>query len=634
MVRSHFVRCVLLALALSSAAANAHAESVALEWDPSEGATGYILRWGTALGSYPNSADAGNNLTYVITGLVAGQTYWAVVQAYNGSEISEYSVPLQFTIPGGQAPCSYSITPQSTSAPSAATSGTVTINTQAGCAWNATTGSGFLSVSPAAGTGPGMVTFSVSANTSTASRVATATIAGKTFTLTQAAAPEQECSYSITPTAKTVPASASTATIVVTTQDGCSWSATSNSTFLTFEDGTGRSGSGSLYYSVAENTGAFRTGTATVAGTSFTVYQAAASCDYTITPEKVNVTAEGTTGVITVTTLSSCTWSAKSMSSFITISNGTDRTGPGTVEYTVAPNTGTTTRSGIAAVAANTFSVIQEGVAEPEPPAPSEPMPPLNSDFDGDGQNDLLVRDSVAGTVHVWSLDGATLKGTQPLSHSMDANWNLVGRGDFNSDGKPDLVWQHWTEGWVYIWYMDGVTRTEVVTPSIARLDDGKWRGAGIGDFNGDSKPDIIWQHTANGSLGIWQMDGATVTQVLNVTPNGTPDLNWKLAGVGDFNSDGNTDLLWRNLGTGDVAAWLMNGLSRIIHAPLSPMRVPDQNWQVGAITDANGDGKPDIIWGHTDGTVMFWHMNGTRRSTYPTLDALVPLWWHIAGPR
>ena len=634
MSRSRSVRCVLLALILSCTPAAARAESVALEWDPSEGATGYILRWGTALGSYPNSADVGNNLTHVVTGLVAGQTYWAVVQAYSATETSEYSIPLQFTIPGAPAPCSFSINPQSVSAPSGATSGSITITTQSGCAWNASSGSGFLSLSPSGGTGPATVTFAVTANTSTTSRVATASVAGQTFTLTQAPAQQQECSYSISPIATSAAATATTGTVVVTTQDGCAWSAMSASAFLTFENGTDRTGPGSLYFSVTENTGAFRTGSATVAGRAFTVYQAAASCSYAITPEKVTVTADATAGTITVTTQSGCAWSAKSMSDFITISNGTGRSGPGSVEFTVAAHTGSSSRSGIAAVAANTFVVTQEGIPAPEPSEPTAPMSPLNSDFDGDGKNDLLVRDSLAGTVQVWSLDGATLKGTQPLSHSMDATWNLVGRGDFNGDGKPDLVWQHWTEGWVYIWHMDGPIRTAIVTPSIARLDDPLWRGAGIGDLNGDRKPDIVWQHTGNGSLGVWQMDGATVTQTLNITPNGTTDLNWKLAGVGDFNADGNTDLLWRNLGTGDVAAWLMNGLSRIIHAPLSPMRVPDQNWQVGAVTDANGDGKPDIIWGHTDGTVMFWHMNGTRRSTYPTLDALVPLWWHIAGPR
>jgi len=61
---------------------------------------------------------------------------------------------------------------------------------------------------------------------------------------------------------------------------------------------------------------------------------------------------------------------------------------------------------------------------------------------------------------------------------------------------------------------------------------------------------------------------------------------------------------------------------------------VRDQNWQIGAVMDANGDGKPDIVWEHTDGTIMIWHMNGTSRTTYPIIPATVPLGWHVVGPK
>ena len=101
----------------------AFAESVTVEWDPSEGATGYTVRWGTALGSYPNTADAGPSTQFTIAGLVPGTMYWAVAQAYNATEVSEYSSPLQFTVPGGTLPCSYSISPASTSISDDAVSG-------------------------------------------------------------------------------------------------------------------------------------------------------------------------------------------------------------------------------------------------------------------------------------------------------------------------------------------------------------------------------------------------------------------------------------------------------------------------------------------------------------------------------
>ena len=194
----------------------AAAENVAVEWDPSDGATGYKIRWGTALGSYPNVVDVGNTTTYVIQGLTAGETYWAVAQAYNDTEVSDYSVPLEIRVPGGTVECTYSITPSSASIPAAGGSGSLTVTTQAGCAWNATTASGFLTLQDASGrTGSGSLAYTVAANGTSSSRTATATVAGKTFTVSQAAA-VQACTYSITPASASVAATATSGTITVT----------------------------------------------------------------------------------------------------------------------------------------------------------------------------------------------------------------------------------------------------------------------------------------------------------------------------------------------------------------------------------------------------------------------------------
>ena len=38
-----------------------------------------------------------------------------------------------------------------------------------------------------------------------------------------------------------------------------------------------------------------------------------------------------------------------------------------------------------------------------------------------------------------------------------------------------------------------------------------------------------------------------------------TPDASWSVAGIGDFNGDGNSDILWRNT-NGTLADWSMNG--------------------------------------------------------------------------
>jgi hypothetical protein len=567
-------------------------------------------------------------------------TYSIAANTTTSSRIGTATVAgATFSVSQAAAPpaCTYSISPGSANIAADASTGTITVTTQADCTWTASTSSNFLTFDNATGrTGSGAVSYAVTANAGTTVRSASATIGNQTFTLSQAA-PSQNCTYTISPLSTTVPGAAGGGTFAVTTQAGCAWSASSLNSFLTFPNGTGRTGSGSLDFAVTENTtGATRTGKATVAGKTLTVYQSVPACTFTVDPERTTIPAAAGTVTLNVTTQAGCAWTGKSLSSYITIANGTGRTGSGTVDLTVAANTGTTTRTGISAVASKTIYVTQEapGAGEPPPTQPPASTTPWSSDFDGDGKNDLLLQDSATGAVEAWLLDNATLKGKQALSDTMDANWALVGRGDFNADGKPDLVWQHKTLGTVYLWYMNGTSRIGATSLSISAPVDPQWKIVGIGDFNKDGKPDLAWQNAGDGTIAISLMNGATVTETTNIVPSGTADLLWKVVGVADFNGDGNTDFLWRHMGTGDLTTWLMSGMSRTIGAPLNPLSVRDQNWQVGSVMDANGDGKPDIIWEHTDGTIMIWHMNGTSRTTYPIIPATVPLGWHVVGPK
>ena len=79
--------------------------------------------------------------------------------------------------------CSYSISPSSRSFGLSGGTGSVTVTVGSGCAWTATSNAGFLTISSGAN-GNGTVNYSVAASGS--SRTGTLTIAGQTFTGTQA----------------------------------------------------------------------------------------------------------------------------------------------------------------------------------------------------------------------------------------------------------------------------------------------------------------------------------------------------------------------------------------------------------------------------------------------------------------
>ena len=83
--------------------------------------------------------------------------------------------------------CTYSISPTSASFASGGGTGSVSVTAGAGCSWTAASNASFITITAgASGTGSGTVSYSVAANTATTSRTGTMTIAGRTFTVTQA----------------------------------------------------------------------------------------------------------------------------------------------------------------------------------------------------------------------------------------------------------------------------------------------------------------------------------------------------------------------------------------------------------------------------------------------------------------
>ena len=255
------------------------------------------------------------------------------------------------------------------------------------------------------------------------------------------------------------------------------------------------------------------------------------------------------------------------------------------------------------------------------------------SDFSSDGKADLVwQRDD--GSLSIWVMNGTTATSGPPLSPgSVDPAWRISATGDFNGDGKADLVWQH-ANGWLAVWYMNGTTAaaSQFLTPS--QISDGNWRIVGSGDFNGDGKADLIWQHT-NGTLLVWYMNGATAIGSELLNPAQISDATWRVVGVGDFNGDSKPDLMWQHP-SGWLSVWYMNGRNLAGGTYFNPGQTSDPNWAIRAVTDINGDGQTDLIWQHmTAGWLAAWLMNGVSVTNTVFLNpATISGGWKIMGPR
>jgi hypothetical protein len=274
------------------------------------------------------------------------------------------------------------------------------------------------------------------------------------------------------------------------------------------------------------------------------------------------------------------------------------------------------------------------GSATPPPP-PANPVAVTTAskaDFSSDLKADILWQ-SDGGYLYGWAMNGTTASAMPINPGSVDPNWRIVATGDFNGDSKPDLLWQH-TNGYLVAWYMNGATMVAAELLNPGQITDTNWRIVGAGDFNGDGKPDLVWQHTS-GWLAIWYMNGATRIAAEQLNPNQIASSDWKIVGVGDFNGDGKPDLMWQHT-DGWLAAWYMNGANRIAAEQLNPAQVGDRDWKIRAVIDLNGDGKTDLIWQHmSGGWVAAWLMSGVTVSSMVQLNPpTVSGDWKIMGPR
>jgi hypothetical protein len=130
--------------------------------------------------------------------------------------------------------------------------------------------------------------------------------------------------------------------------------------------------------------------------------------------------------------------------------------------------------------------------------------------------------------------------------------------GDFDGDGNADLLWRNTGSGNTIVWLMDGTAKLagqSIGAPPVA------WQVVATGEFNGDGKADILWRHTANGSTIVWQMDGFTKVAATSI---GKPPLVWVVEKVRDTNGDGISDIFWRNSTTGTTLVWQMLGYKKV----------------------------------------------------------------------
>jgi hypothetical protein len=235
------------------------------------------------------------------------------------------------------------------------------------------------------------------------------------------------------------------------------------------------------------------------------------------------------------------------------------------------------------------------------------PAPKVGQDdFSGDGKSDIIYQDG-PGFLGLWAMNKEVLIAASLLNpNHPGVGWRVVGNADFNADGKQDLLLQHTPSGDIAVWIMNGTT---LVTPVFItpRNPGAGWRLVDAADFNGDGKPDLLFQHTT-GTLVVWYLNGTTLTVPTEVNPN-NPGAGWTAAAAADINGDGNADIVFQHT-DGTIAVWYLFGVDLLSPNNFNPAN-PGAVWRVVGSTDLDGDGRVDLILRNSTTTeLVVWYLN------------------------
>lgn len=246
-------------------------------------------------------------------------------------------------------------------------------------------------------------------------------------------------------------------------------------------------------------------------------------------------------------------------------------------------------------------------------------------DFDGDGYPDSVGRNPlVAPGLAIFSGVGPLF-----LPDVTDHTWTLEQAADFNGDGRADLVWFHRPSGQWLAWFLGpsvpGAVQSIVGSAPLPTLGTGGSILVQAADFDGNGSTDLLWRDPASGALRLQYLSGLAVLSTVTLP---TPSPDWRPVGPSTGRSSARN--INDDLSADDVVRDVRDGTVSVLGGPVLGT-MADLDWQMALMADFNSDGQADLVWRHrVSGQNQVWYLSKYGVTSVGTLPA-APAGWRLA---
>ena len=236
----------------------------------------------------------------------------------------------------------------------------------------------------------------------------------------------------------------------------------------------------------------------------------------------------------------------------------------------------------------------------------SYPTSVATGDLDGDGKPDLAVTNLSNNNVSLF-LNTSTVGNINfaPRVDFSSATLPIsVGIGDIDGDGKPDIVTANNSSATIMVLQNLSTSGNLNFSSALSLTTGSSPRSVSLGDIDGDGKAEIVVANTTSSTLSVFR----------NLSTAGSINLSSKVdfvtgsqprsVSLGDIDGDGKTDLTVSNEISSTVSVFRNTSSIGVINSGSFAGKVDFSTSlpQTVRAGDLDLDGKPDIIMAESNG--------------------------------